>query len=319
MLTSSENIRSNSVPRVSLSESGYLYLIGGSNTTIDLYDPIGFKKEVPLDQWRQRVAERESFFQALGIPWRFVLAPEKLSIYGDDELPKWMNGQYQAPGDQFIQAIRNDKILYPREFLREQAKSCDVYPRTDSHWSSFGAFFAFQALSKSLDLDVDLSTYWAMPEQRLFYRGDLWGPEYDLVKPELFLRRNIDSAIEPIYKNPVVGLKEKNGLENEPGLHVGSHVIWRNAKAKLRKKIILFGSSFSEARLECTLLSYMFSLYFQDVHFIWSSNIDTGYIERNKPDLVVIEMPERFLTQCPSDNLCIEEMGARIAQKWAPR
>ena len=316
MLTASENIRSNLIPRVSLSESGYLYLIGGSNTTIDLYDAAKFTEGVPIDQWRQRVAEREARFRALSVPWRFVLAPEKLSIYGDDELPRWIDGQFQAPGEQFLKAIHNDNLIYPREFLREQAKKYDVYSRTDSHWSSFGAFFVFQALCRSLGLDIDCSTYWAMPEQRLFYRGDLWSPEYHQIKPELFLRRNVDSVIESIYKNPVVGLKEKNGLENEPGLHVGSHAIWRNPKAELNKKVILFGSSFSEARLECTLLSYMFALYFRELHFIWSSSIDMGYVVRHRPDAVIVEMPERFLTQCPPDNLCIEEMGARIAQKW---
>jgi hypothetical protein len=113
-----------------------------------------------------------------------------------------------------------------------------------------------------------------------------------------------------------MGLKMAPQLENEPGLHVGSHVIWVNESAPMKKRVILFGSSFSECRLECTLLSYMAIHAFHEVHFIWSTNLDQKYIELNKPDLLLIEMPERFLTKFPKDDFCIEEFGIRTAKSW---
>ncbi|WP_131118344.1 hypothetical protein [Lichenihabitans psoromatis] len=301
------------VPRVSLGQDGLIYLTGGTNGTLKLYSDRLFQADVDRDGWIALVAARSAFFAEQNIPWRFVLSTEKLSIYGDDELARQLAEPVTSPGQAFKSVIQDDAVLYPRDLLRAEIAQ-NVYVKTDSHWSPVGAFLVFQEMMRSVGLSLDWGRYTAMPDGRLTYHGDLWSADYGDVGPDVFLRRKIDPAIRTVYKNPIVGLSEARG--GRVGLHVGSHLIWRNPTAEVKKNVILFGSSFSESRLECTLLSYLFALYFEEVHFIWSTSLDKSYITRTRPDYVFVEMPERFVRQVPADDLSIERFGAAEAEKW---
>ena len=55
---------------------------------------------------------------------------------------------------------------------------------------------------------------------------------------------------------------------------------------------------------------------FQELHFIWSTSLDFDYIQLNKPDLFLLEMPERFLTKCPNDDFKVEGFAAETARNW---
>lgn len=305
------------LPRVMVGDEGFLFLTGGSNSTAALYDDEGFRSRVPLDQWNDCLKARNAFFANLGIPYRLIVTPEKMTVYGDNKILNTVIENPISPGERFYSAVAdNSNIIYPAAYLKEQSKNYQVYPKTDSHWSSIGAFSVFQILCNSFGIDVDFSLYSKLEEVHLSYHGDLWDAAYGSSEPETFTRRQVPDSIKEIYVNPVVGLKREMKSEDNAGLHVGSHMIWCNFDAPLKKKIILFGSSFSEYRLECSLFSYLLSLYFQEVHFIWSAHLDLKYIQRHKPDFVVTEMPERFLTQCPADELVIEQYGLSVIQRW---
>src|SRR3712207_6852351 len=47
--------------------------------------------------------------------------------------------------------------------------------------------------------------------------------------------------------------------------------------------------------------SFMFAFHYEEVHFIWSTSLDYDYIGRHKPALAIMEIPERFVRQCPTD------------------
>jgi hypothetical protein len=56
----------------------------------------------------------------------------------------------------------------------------------------------------------------------------------------------------------------------------------------------------------------------REVEFIWSSNFDWGYIKRSKPDIVVYELVERFMTIVANDKLNLRWTVARqsLKAKW---
>jgi alginate O-acetyltransferase complex protein AlgJ len=305
--------------RVVSSADGYLYLVGGTNSAIDLFDPKEFERTVPLELWAHILRERNTFFEATRIPWVLLLSPEKLSIYGQSTIRELVGEGFRSPGESFIQHFGTKNILYPRDFLTKQSKTYQLYPKTDSHWTHLGAFCAFQLLQSALGCNLDSTELQRLPNVELSYFGDLWSPEFPEMRPETFIRKKVPASIRAIYVNPVVGLKESRGLGDEPALHAGSHLIFFNAQAQRRGRVILFGSSFSEYRLDCSLLTFIFCMHFDEVHFIWSTNLDYDYISRLRPALVVVETPERFITQCPRDDLCIEAVGADLAKKWRER
>jgi alginate O-acetyltransferase complex protein AlgJ len=167
-----------------------------------------------------------------------------------------------------------------------------------------------------LGLDLDYRAFLELAALPMSYRGDLWGDGYADFPPDMFARRAVPPAIARIHANPVVVLKERLGLTNEAGLHVGSHVVFRHKQAQRRERLVLFGTSFSDYRLECSLLTFLAALFFREVHFVWSTDLDLDFIARLRPDIALLEMPERFLTFCPADRFDLAAHAGRLVAGW---
>ena len=47
----------------------------------------------------------------------------------------------------------------------------------------------------------------------------------------------------------------------------------------------------------------MLSETFRNVHFVWSTGLDWDLIERIRPNIVITEIAERFMSTLPKDDL----------------
>jgi len=58
-----------------------------------------------------------------------------------------------------------------------------------------------------------------------------------------------------------------------------------------------------------------------EVEFIWSSKLDWNYINRARPDVVLYEIVERFMTVVPKDNLSLRlnDSFQGLRAKWLQR
>lgn len=303
------------LPRILHADDGFLYLTGGTNHVLRLYRPDLFRELCPIDAWRRIMRRRAAFFDQHAIPWRMLLAPEKLSIYGQSAL-RDIVGKPVLPGVSFLRDVDPECLIYPCDQLRDFSQKQAVYTRTDSHWTSAGAICAFEAVMSSLGRQLNLGILNTLEPIELQYKGDLWSPDLIDISNDTFCRYAIPLGMEVIYCNPIVGYKEANGLENEVQLHVGSHIIVNSESAQIDETLVLFGSSFSEYRLQCSLLTFVCALFFKRVHFIWSADLDFNYILRHRPDLVIVEMPERFVTVCPPDTFEVESYGVTRLASW---
>lgn len=283
------------MPRV-IRHANTLFLTGGSNDVLRLYAAEGFAALVPVAAWRERIAARQAFFASLNIPWRMLLAPEKLSVQRDAPLSP---GSI-PPARRLLAAFEHAALIDPTRALRRLR--APGYAHTDSHWLPSGAAVAFRALVQPFAVDFDPTTPAQLPLREAQFHGDLWDTDHSDLPPDCFPRRALPDTVQRIYANRIVAFKEAHGLQNEVGLHTGSHVVWRNTAAPRPERVVLFGSSFSEYRAECTLLSFLAAITFAEVHFVWSADLDLGLIRRIAPDIALLEMPERFLTHCPRDD-----------------
>ncbi len=84
-------------------------------------------------------------------------------------------------------------------------------------------------------------------------------------------------------------------IVNDTSQHVGTHYVWRNAKAINKLKVIAFGNSFFDRGTSISCLSWWLARLFSEFHFIWSPDMDFEYINKVKPDLVIGQTIERFL------------------------
>ena len=293
--------------RVHRGEDGVLYLVGGSNDVISLYTAEGFASAVSVSAWRERLAAREALFARLGIPWRLLLAPEKLSVMGLEVASGLIGAPAVPPAERLISALPHACLVDPAGYLRDQVRAgYAIYPATDSHWTSLGALSAFQWLMHAFGMSPDYGVYAGCAGQVLRYHGDLWEERFGDIGVDWFERRQIPETLVCTEANALVQFKERIGRENDGRLHTGSAATWRNSAAQFDQRVVLFGSSFSDYRAACSLLTFVAALFFREVHFVWSTSVDVGLVERLAPDLVILEMPERFLPLCPGDELDLE-------------
>ena len=108
-----------------------------------------------------------------------------------------------------------------------------------------------------------------------------------------------------------------DAVAHDAVMHVGSHVAFTNASpTAAQKKILIFGDSYASQRTDA--LTAMLAESAREVEFVWSSNLDWRFIERSKPDILIYEMVERFMTVLPKDNLSLHWVVATqgLRAKW---
>lgn len=306
--------------KVFRSKAGFLYLTGGTNAASRLYTRTGFEAAIDAEGWRRVIETRMQRCDDAGIQFRQLIIPEKLAVVPlDEEDRKAVFGRAKdivAPGERLLQSVPAHPTVYPRNFLVSQFAQFPVYGATDSHWTWTGAFSAFQMLMSRFALDLDYAPFLRVPRTPLTYHGDLWDASMADMDRDRFERLQLPASIRRLYCNAMVGMKEQLNAADDAGLHVGSQCVFHNANAQRAETVVLFGTSFSEYRLEPSLLTAIFAFFFETVHFVWSTSLDFGYIERHKPDLVVAELPERFLTYCPDDKLDLEAFTVERIATW---
>jgi hypothetical protein len=311
--------------RVFRSSDEKLYLAGGSNGAASLYTEAGFRRNIDSAAWSTLLADRREAVTKTGSAFAQLIVPEKMTVYplndADRQLvfPGSAPEDIVPPGRRLLQKIGPKGIFYPDDFLRVQAEGLAIYMPTDSHWTWLGAFSAFQALMWELNYAPIYDAFVHLPRRRLLYKGDLWEASFPSIEADKFERLVLPASVRRVYANSILGLKEAKNLNDEPGLHGGSHCIFVNCAAEIKQTVVVFGSSFSECRLDPSLLTAIFSYFFETVHFVWTTAVDVEYVVRHKAHLTIAEIPERFLTICPDDSTRVEENALSRVQAWRGR
>lgn len=292
---------------VHVGREGWLFLTGGSNRPIDYYS----KKSTPFNDksvrlWSQLLLERKAKCEALGARYIHLLAPEKLSVYPEHcSLPLDLN---LRPGQRLRSLHELSEIFIdPVAYFNKVKTHATLYWKTDTHWNYWGAFAAYQLLMARLGLVVE-NELTNSPFSEGVLTLDL-GAKVDPPNKEMArYYRPIRDAVRT-FANPLVQAQEENNRFSDVEWHVGTHVIYRNDVApKNDKTVVVFGDSFSEYRP--VLLTGLLAESFRETHFLWSSSIDFEYVGKVKPDVVISESAERFMSRIPSDTFSFDKFVA---------
>jgi alginate O-acetyltransferase complex protein AlgJ len=290
----------------------WLFLVGGSNVVATLYDRNSALVSDPqLTKWAELIESRARRLRSLGIQYIHVNVPEKLTIYE--------NKLHDPPAVdwQLSPAIRLGEMLrdLPDVWLdlvtpfRAGRDEKNLFLKTDSHWSLDGCFLCCRLICERLGIPVAPNLL-DRGVHEMVGTGDL-GLKLEPVVSE---RRNAFTYArhaKRVYANAVARYLSAAPL---PLMHVGSHVRYRNdADWAARKKIVIFGDSSSN--IGGDVLTGMLAENLRDVEFIWSSNLDWDYIEQSRPDAVVYELVERFMTILPNDQLTLPRRFDRQSLK----
>jgi hypothetical protein len=258
-----------------------------------------------LQAWQKLLEQRRDWLAARGIKFLFIVAPDKHTIY-PEELPDWL--QAAAPAhretklDQLLQYMREHstvEILDLRPVLLAAKPIKPLYLQNDTHWNAFGGFIAGQEVIKKLQNQFpDLPPLpgeqflWTNPPatggdlarqagremvEKNFYSFQTVGP---LVAPHLEISSNIFSTWGP----------HNVGVISE-------------SPAPLRVSAVFFHDSFG------AYWQAFFGYSFKRVVYINEKReFNTRLIEENHPQVVVVEMLERYF-----NTLVPEELMAKDA------
>lgn len=237
-----------------------------------------------LDIWREALERRQAFLSRRGVPFLFVIAPDKQMIY-----PEFMPGtlrrlrnDYRA--DQLIAYMKRRapaiRVLDLRPAVTAAKPTDLLYHRYDTHWNDRGALAGYQAIAAALREWVPA----IQPLQRIDFDTNPSVPSGDkttmlgltdagkAAMPGLVLRRGKGyRVVEPAQLDPF----------GEVGLLVTEH------RDRSLPTAIVYRDSFAGR-----LIPFL-SEHFSRVSYLWQNEFEFNDIERDKPDIVIQEFVAR--------------------------
>lgn len=274
-------------------KQGHLYFAGEGATNRTPGRPP--YDDATLRAWTALLESRRDYLRARGIGYLFVPAPDKQTIYPEylPELPPSWQGR-QRPGVSprlaqlldHLAAHSTVPVLDLRPTLLAEKSRHRVYQYTDTHWSTDGGFVTYQALVRKL------------AEQR---------PGLEPLAEERFRRHSYDKPAGDLADMlGDHGLIEKDfgWLEPIPPLTLIAPTLdasllskrWlagtepqRTDNPEASGTLLLFKDSYAGSWM------YFLGQHFRRVLYIWQYHFDKPLIERERPQVVVDEILERFL------------------------
>jgi alginate O-acetyltransferase complex protein AlgJ len=244
--------------------------------------------EQDLRDWRRLLEGRRDWLRKRGIKYLFVVPPDKHTVY-PEHLPAWM--EISSKPSKLQQLAEYMKTHSDVEFIDLSQSLIDAkqirvtYLKTDTHWNAFGGFAAYQTLVRGLarqipglePLGSDAYEWQPLPQ-----------PAGDVAKVSGKESIVETEALKPVPVKPVVPLTEIFDPVRFP--HQGSKetrpCYTHNDNAS--GKALVFHDSFA-----CTWYPLL-GQHFKEVVYVWQYPWDWPLIEREKPDVVIDEILERF-------------------------
>ena len=239
-----------------------------------------------LKQWRATLLRRGAELSTRGIPYVFMIAPDASSVHPED-LPEQYPGPYHSPGCVFLDAmgqIPGVHFVYPVERLRQAQGGLDVFQRTDSHWTAFGAGVAYRELMTVMSSLVPCKTLPASATTFTFRSS--FGDLGSRCEPEV--RSDIPIAafegVEPVRVADGSGaLRQTATATHMPGLPAA--------------RVLAFRDSFM------TDLSPYLARTFADLLMVGTTTrVMLDAVDEWRADAVISEVAERRLVAFESDH-----------------
>jgi len=242
--------------------------------------------EQQLRDWCRLLEMRRDWLRARGMKYLFVVPPDKHTVY-PEYLPSWIEITDKPTTVQQLVRYMKDhstvEIVDLSQSLIEGKRIHIDYLKTDTHWNRFGGFIAYRALVEALARQIPgleplaLDTYEWNPAPAK--SGDIFTimgstgsyPETAALQPTP--RPNPNLIYDPV-RFPHHGPDETRSC------------VTLNEKAS--GKVLMFHDSFA-----CSWYAFL-DRHFREVIYVWQYDWDRPLIEREKPNLVIDEMLERF-------------------------
>jgi SGNH hydrolase-like domain, acetyltransferase AlgX len=281
---------------------GWLFLRLGTNQVIRFFTEAGYFSASDVERWCDLLAERAERLSGLGARYFHFIVPDKLTVYRDNYVGALKH--YDSRPSRTIplaldrRGLSHVYIDVTSHLIAERDARLLFY-KTDTHWTPFGAFVAYQQLGKALGVEeFVLSDLVCREHAATFDLGAKLAPPVQ----ETGFYFEVPNCGTLIFANELGSYFDDQRIHHN---HRGRQFIYRNERLAGGKTLVIFGDSF------CTTGSFLpiLSRAFYEVHFFWATSVDFRYVEEVKPDFVVTEIAERFAKVLPDDQLDLREFA----------
>ena len=269
--------------KVSRGKDGFLFLDNDNNQVMAQHAGLVRFTEAQLEHWRLLLENRIAWLARRSGRYYFLVAPNAHSVY-TDKLPEHVSSAEQRPVHALIDHLNERsyaRLVYPVEELRRE-RDRSVYPRTSSYWSDLGAFIAYRVLIAEIRRELP---------GRVLELGDF--EQSEEIRPG-----DLGNKLDPVERSPVVRLRLREPrarLAFDNGIRNNGRRVEFEGDPDDRRSCLVFGDSFTAPILPFLAES------FGRLVFAHLPTFDHTLVERERPDVVVTLLNERFLIRPPID------------------
>jgi hypothetical protein len=243
-----------------------------------------------LDAWEQGTRARQARMAARGARLIQLIGPAPQAVHAAD-LPEPATLSADRPALQLLRRLRTlsppPELLYPLDQLQRTSAWRDTFSKTDSHWNELGAYLAYEAVLQAIGDTVpvrrvtrsDVSFY------ETCFTGDL-GEKVLPARASVFLRARVHEVRARLVRDNRV---RNHGREAEFACDAAPPGV-----------CIVFGDSWAYAMIPFLAESFRRLVFRHRVNVV-----DDDLVERERPDLVLTILTERFCTALPLDEKAI--------------
>lgn len=283
------------IPTVIIGKDGWsFYKSEGKNDGPGINDYQGLVtfKENDLDNIIKNLSATNAKLESRGIKLIVLVAPNKSTIYGE-MLP--INYRRFSPTtrlDTFIKAVPEDiRLVDVRDILRDKKGVMETYQKTDSHWSSFGAFIATQNIKNNYP-DISPVDQLELTDYNLLQENV--SGEGDLVS--MMSARGIFQDVSQIFTHKKdQGIKSGN-FQFLDFKYSGYNLTQRDQSLPT---LLFTGDSFA-SYMNPFLISYFSSVYVTG--FKSTGMFEDEMLDIIQPDIVIWQVAERYLDRLATPN-----------------
>lgn len=290
-------LRSSPMPdNVVFGKDGHLFLM--RKGVVDQYRNLPIFSENELQLICERLEKRRRWLAEQGISYYLTVAPMASTIYPDKLPDKYAPLPGRTSGlDQLITALRERtgvSFIDMREPLREARAVRDPYYTTDIHWNPWGAFVGYRTLMDRIAQDHPAVGAPCLPDDYIVEadtndQGDL----------ALQLAINDKLTRVTYMMVPKQDWRARDLAEEElpASAFFKYRPVFKQGPDPEAPKLLMFRDSFA-----VYLIPYL-SEHFSRSVYVWSPVFIPDIVTREKPDIVVQELLEVFITDLSHDKV----------------
>jgi hypothetical protein len=240
--------------------------------------------------WRRALRGARDWLGERGVAFLFVIVPSKETIYPEHLPASAPRARARSRLDEMLEVFASSNVEYLdlRGPLLQGRKHAQLYDRVDSHWNGHGARIGAQLLLQRAGAALKQPEAWAALDSHLSPRPS-WA---DMPLILALDGRVTEPSVELVPNQPRAKRIEPPASVLELTRKQQTKMVYEVEDPALPRALIL-RDSFAEGFMPTV------SEKFRRTTWLWTHEIDLRLVERERPDIVIVEMTERFFSDAP--------------------